>query len=156
MDSNDGSFASPVRAFICHTNPTTYWKYVLLQDRLTSTHKAGSCARNVANTCTTTCLSNMLYEFLEHSATQQNLVTNNKPFSLWNGGKRNALHYSPKSARSLSSCSLERLVCMISNCCPLTASATLSVTAPLDSRNKAEVPGVTLARTWSRKFWSMP
>jgi hypothetical protein len=33
---------------------------------------------------------------------------------------------------------------MISNCWPLTASATFSSTAPLVNRNKAEVPGVIL------------
>jgi hypothetical protein len=59
MDSKDGSFAFSVMAFICHTNSATYWEYVPLQDVLTSAHKAGSRARNVANTCTTTCLSTM-------------------------------------------------------------------------------------------------
>ncbi len=38
MDRKDGSFASSERAIMCHTNPTSYWKYVLLQDTLTSAH----------------------------------------------------------------------------------------------------------------------
>jgi hypothetical protein len=48
------SAVSSERACMCHTNPTPYWKYVLLHDPLTSDHKAGHRASNVANTCTTT------------------------------------------------------------------------------------------------------
>ena len=50
-------------------------------------------------------------------------------------------------SRSLDSSSLDRLVAIISNLNPLMASATLSSTASLVNRKRAEVPSVTLPRT---------
>ena len=72
MDGKNSSFSSSERAIMCHTNPTPYWKYILLQDTLTSAYKAGSRARNVVNPCMTTCFSTKLYDFLAHSATLSN------------------------------------------------------------------------------------
>ncbi len=58
MDGKDCSFETSERAFIYHTNPATYWKYVLLQDMLISAHfyKVGSWARTIAGSCPTTYL----------------------------------------------------------------------------------------------------
>jgi len=42
MDSQDDPFASSGKAILCHTNSTPYWENVLVQDILTSAHKAGS------------------------------------------------------------------------------------------------------------------
>jgi hypothetical protein len=38
MDGKDCSFESSESAIIRHTNPAPYWKYVRLQDMLTSAH----------------------------------------------------------------------------------------------------------------------
>src|SRR5215217_1281182 len=45
---------------------------------------------------------------------------------------------------------------MISKSNPLTSSATLSTTAPLDSKKSADVPSVTFSRTSFTKSSSMP
>lgn len=47
-----------------------------------------------------------------------------------------------KASFSLASCSLERLVAMISNLMPFTASATLSIAVVEASRHSAEVPSL--------------
>ena len=62
---------SSERASICHTNPVTYWKYVLLQDMLTSAHfyRVGSWARANAGSYLTTYPSAMTYDFLAHYPT---------------------------------------------------------------------------------------
>ena len=158
MDGKDSSFSSSERAIMCHTNPTPYREYILLQDTLTSAYKAGSRARNVANPCMTTYLSTKLYDFLAHPATYSRACLQTLNISVFGmeESERYVLYSSPKSARSLSSCSLDRLVWMISYCWPLRASATRSTTAPLVSKNKAEVPGVILERTCSMKSSLIP
>ena len=67
-----------------------------------------------------------------------------------------ASYSSLRAARNASSCSLLRFVEMISNFWPLTTSASLSITAPLVSRNSAEVPSVTFSRVCLMKLSSMP
>ena len=62
----------------------------------------------------------------------------------------------PKASRSFCSCSLDRLVAMISNSASFIASTTLSMTASLVIRKSADVPSVTWLRTRLMKSSSMP
>ena len=62
----------------------------------------------------------------------------------------------PKDSRSWSSCSLDRLVEMISGFIALSGSMTRSVTAFWVSMNSAEVPSVIFERVASMNLSSMP